>query len=168
MFPPIPAWDAVHPLVVHFPIALFFVAPLLLLVGLVLRREGRGFYVGALLLMMIGMIATWVAIETGEEAAELADRTPAVASAIERHEELAETTQVAFTTLTILFAAMLVVPVALKKPVKRTVSTVACVAFLVAYLVCTSFLARTAHAGGLLVHEHGVHAMLPLGIEDDD
>ena len=28
MFPPVPSWDAMHPMVVHFPIALLLVAPL--------------------------------------------------------------------------------------------------------------------------------------------
>ena len=32
-FPPIPSWDGLHPLIVHFPIALLLVAPLLVVLG---------------------------------------------------------------------------------------------------------------------------------------
>ena len=32
-FPTIPSWDALHPLVIHFPIALLLVVPFLIVVG---------------------------------------------------------------------------------------------------------------------------------------
>ena len=35
ILPPIPSWDGLHPLVVHFPIALLLAAPVLLLAGMV-------------------------------------------------------------------------------------------------------------------------------------
>ena len=37
--PPIPSWDGLHPLIIHFPIALLLVAPLLVLVGALLKPE---------------------------------------------------------------------------------------------------------------------------------
>ncbi len=33
-FPPFPSWDGLHPLIVHFPIALLLVAPLFVVLGL--------------------------------------------------------------------------------------------------------------------------------------
>jgi len=32
-FPPIPNWDALHPLIIHFPIALLLIAPIFVVVG---------------------------------------------------------------------------------------------------------------------------------------
>ena len=37
--PPIPSWDGLHPLIIHFPIALLLVAPLLVLIGALLKPE---------------------------------------------------------------------------------------------------------------------------------
>jgi len=175
MFPPLPDWDAIHPLVVHFPIALLLVAPLLIVIGLLFPKSGKCFHVAALVLMVLGVIAAWVAVNTGELAADLADRMPPVGPAIERHEELAETTATVFTVLTVVFAALVFGPSFLKNPLSRTVILPIFIVFLLVYLGCTSILAKTAHRGGLLVHEYGVHAMLPLPdeppaatTEDDD
>src|SRR5512140_602898 len=92
--PPLPTWDGLHPLVTHFPIALLLVAPLFLVLGLVRRSSGRPFLLAALLLMALGTIAIFVAVPTGEAAGRLAERTPLVSKALERHEELAETSRV--------------------------------------------------------------------------
>jgi uncharacterized membrane protein len=40
--PPLPTWQAIHPLIVHFPIALLLVAPLFIVIG-TLRKPDRGF-----------------------------------------------------------------------------------------------------------------------------
>src|SRR5512138_3423077 len=107
MFPPIPSWDSVHPLIVHFPIALLLVAPILVILGILLPRQSRGLFIAALVLMAIGTIATYFAVATGEAAGELAERTPGVAAVLENHEELADTTRVIFTALTVIFAVIL-------------------------------------------------------------
>ena len=159
--PPIPAWDALHPLVVHFPVALLLVAPILVLLGLVLEpKRGRGLLVAALVLMVLGTIAAWVAVGTGEAAGRLADRTPAVNAILEQHEELAETVRLVFTALTAVFAAVLFVPVALRRQLGRAASTSLLVVFLGFYAVGALLLANTAHNGGRLVHEQGVHALM--------
>jgi len=51
MFPPIPSWDAMHPLIVHFPIALLLVTPLLVIFGIVLPKQARGLFIAALVVM---------------------------------------------------------------------------------------------------------------------
>jgi len=159
--PPIPDWDALHPLIVHFPIALLLVAPLFVVIGLVLPRSGRGFLVAALVLMALGTVATWFAVATGEAAGELASRTPAIAATLEQHEELAETTRTVFTLLTLVFAALLLAPRFLRTTPGRTVTSVAGAVYLVGYLGGAALLASTAHQGGRLVHAHGVHAVMP-------
>ncbi len=160
--PPIPAWDALHPLVVHFPVALLLVAPVFILLGLVLDpKRGRGLLVGALVLMVLGTVASWVAVGTGEAAGRLAERTPTVNAILEQHEELAETVRLVFTALTAIFAAVLFVPTMLRRQLGRAASASLLVVYLAFYAVGALLLANTAHNGGRLVHEQGVHALMP-------
>jgi uncharacterized membrane protein len=158
-FPPIPSWDALHPLIIHFPIALLFIAPILVLLGIILPRQGRGLFIAAFVVMALGTIATYFAVATGEAAAELAERTPGIAAVLERHEEMAETTQAIFTALTVVFAGILFVPSLLKRNPGRKSVAVVNLAFLVFYAAGTIVLANVGHEGGRLVHEYGVHAM---------
>lgn len=163
-FPPIPTWDALHPLIVHFPIALLLVAPLFVLLGgiLELRAAGRGRpYLGAaLLLLALGTAATFVAIETGEAAGKLADRSDAVNAVLERHESLAETTRVVFSVLTVILAAILLVPRAFRRELPRAATAGLLAAFIVSYSAGAVLLANTAHNGGRLVHELGTRAAM--------
>ena len=159
--PPIPDWSALHPLVIHFPIALLLIAPLFIVVGALLKPEkGRSFLLAALALMVIGTCGTYFAVATGEAAGKLAERTPEINAVLEHHEELAERTRASFTVLTIIFAAILFVPKLLYRESNRTVSAILPLIFLVLYIVGALFLANTAHNGGRLVHEFGVRAIV--------
>ena len=158
-FPPIPSWDALHPLVIHFPIALLLVVPFLIVTG-ALRPPERGqtiLYV-ALALMIAGTLGTFLAVATGEAAGRIAERTPQIDVVLEHHEQLAEATRIAFSVLTVVFAAILLIPVILKKTLNGIVSTVLPLAFLVLYGGGILLLTNTAHNGGRLVHEFGVRA----------
>lgn len=162
-FPTIPPFDAVHPLVVHFPIALLLIAPLFIVIGVLLRRQagGRWFELAALLLMACGTAGTFLAVASGEAAGRLAERSAAVSSVLERHEELAETTRAVFALLTVAFAAILFGPRLLKREVAPAIRTVLTGVFLVFYAAGAVVLVNTAHNGGRLVHELGVTAALP-------
>jgi uncharacterized membrane protein len=149
-----------HPLIVHFPIALLLVAPLLIVLGLFLPTHNRGLFIGALVVMVLGTIGTYFAVATGQVAGELAERTPGVASVLERHEELAGTTRAIFTALAVVFAAILFVPSIFKKGLSRKTVTVVSLAFLLLYAGGAVLLANVAHQGGMLVHQYGVHAMM--------
>ena len=99
--PPIPSWDGLHPLIIHFPIALLLVAPLLVLVGAPLKPEkGRPVLYVALALMVAGTLSIFLAASTGEAAGKLAERTPQIDAVLERHEELADATRAVFSGLT--------------------------------------------------------------------
>lgn len=160
MFPPIPSWDAMHPLIIHFPIALLLVAPVLVLAGMLLPKQGRGLFIAAFVLMVIGTIATYVAVATGEAAGELAERAPGVAAVLEGHQELAETTRLIFTALTVLYAAVLFAPLLFKKRPGYRSSMVLSFAFLLLYSAGVLVLVNVAHQGGRLVHEFGVRAVV--------
>lgn len=160
-FPPLPAWDALHPLIIHFPIALLLIAPVFVLIGGILGlRRGRPYLIVALVLMALGTASTFVAVSTGEAAGELADRSPAVNAVLEHHEELAETTQAVFVVLTILLAAVLYGPRLLRRSLNLTIVRSLLAVFLVAYVAGAVLLTNTAHNGGRLVHELGVHALM--------
>ncbi|HLX74481.1 MAG TPA: DUF2231 domain-containing protein [Terriglobales bacterium] len=163
-FPPIPAWDAFHPLIVHFPIALLLVAPLFIVMGALLQPEkGRAYMFAALILMAVGTSAVFVALETGEAAAKLAERTPEINAVLEHHEQLAELTRVVFSALTVLLAAILLLPRLLRRSSGWLVGRALPLIFLVFYGAGTLLLVNTAHNGGRLVHEFGVHALVQPG-----
>jgi uncharacterized membrane protein len=110
--------------------------------------------------MLIGTIAAFIAVSTGESAGELAERVPNVEAVLENHEELAETTRNIFTALTVIFGAIIFVPMIFKKELGRKVMIPVGLAFLVFYGAGSVVLMNAAHEGGRLVHEYGVRAMM--------
>ena len=159
--PVIPPWEGLHPLIVHFPIALLLITPLLVIVGALLTPEkGRIVLYTALGLMLIGTLGTFLAAATGEAAGKLAERTPQVDAVLERHEELADATRAVFAGLTLIFAAIVFAPKVFRKLPGRLVTTALPLIFLLFYGAGMLLLANTAHNGGRLVHEFGVKAML--------
>jgi uncharacterized membrane protein len=163
-FPPIPAWDALHPLIVHFPVALLLVAPLFIMIGALLQPEkGRVYLFSALILMALGTSAVFMALETGEAAAKLTERTPEINTVLEHHEQLAETTRMAFSALTVIFAAIILLPGRLRRSPRWLAGRALLLLFLLAYGAGMLLVVNTAHNGGRLVHEFGVKAMVEPG-----
>jgi uncharacterized membrane protein len=160
IFPPIQPWDALHPLVIHFPIALLVVAPLFLLLGMFLKRNARAFALSALILILLGTVGTYFAVETGEAGARLVERTPEINAVLEEHQELAEQTRLIFSILTVVYAGLLFVPLLLKKELGFVWRLAAHGIFLLVYAGCLLSLADTAHLGGRLVHQLGVKALI--------
>lgn len=160
MLPGLPPASGLHPLVVHFPIALLLVAPLLVLLSIVLKKQRLGLAGAALVLMVLGTAAAFVAVSTGNLAGELAERTPQVSATLERHEALAETTRTVFALLTLMFVVMFGAPLARRREWSNGLYVALSVVFLVFYAGGTVTLVNTAHLGGQLVHRYGVHAML--------
>jgi uncharacterized membrane protein len=162
--PPVPPWDGLHPLVVHFPVALLLVAPLLVVLSLVVRRHATGISIAAFVLMLLGVAGAVVAVSTGEAAGELVERTDAISKTLERHAELAETARTVFAVLLLVYGIILCVPAAWRRVRKEDLPGGTVVAaklvFLAVYAACTLILANTAHLGGVLVHTHGVRAMM--------
>jgi uncharacterized membrane protein len=163
MLPPWPGWVGLHPQVIHFPIALLLVAPLFVLLAMLLPKRGDVFAASAMILLVLGTGAAFVAVETGEAAAEAETRSDAVNAAIESHADLAETARNVFAGLTVLFGAILVLPRFVKSFSTRRAMVVAQAVFLGLLLAGDLVLAQAAHRGGLLVHKFGVHAKLPPG-----
>ncbi|HOT01134.1 MAG TPA: hypothetical protein PLY66_09025 [Acidobacteriota bacterium] len=160
MLPPIPSWDTLHVLIVHLPIALLLVAPIFLVLAMAVSVHRRAFALSALILMVLGTAAAFVAVSTGQAAGELADKTEATMPVIEQHEEMGETTRNVFTALTVLYALILFGPAVLKKELGAKAFVLTSAVYLVLYLVGVWGLINTGHLGGRLVHEFGIRALM--------
>ena len=158
--PPLPPWTSLHPLIIHFPIGLLFVAPLFIVGALLWRRSREGWSLAALALMVLGTSSLFFAVATGEAAGQLVERTPQIAAVLEHHESLAETGRVVFSLLTLAFAALVLVPLIRRREPAAWVRRSLTVAFLLAYAVGLTYLTRVAHEGGRLVHAFGVHSIV--------
>ncbi len=160
MLPPWPGWDGLHPLVIHFPIALLMVAPLFVALALAWRRHSAAFSQAALVLLALGTISTYVAISTGQAAGELAEHTDAINAVILQHEELAETTSTTFSVITVLYALFTLLPALVERVRKPAYALVGNLVFLVVIGAATLLVVNTAHQGGRLVHQLGVRAIM--------
>lgn len=163
-FPPIPPWEGAHPVVVHFPLALLLVAPVLVVLSLLVPKLRQGIALSALAVMAMGAAGASLAVATGEATGEAVEHTAegkAAADLIERHSEAAETAQVLFIALTTAYGAMLIVPVVRKKEFPRRADLAVHGVFLVLYGGSCVLLGNVGHMGGRIVHENGVRA--PMG-----
>jgi uncharacterized membrane protein len=167
--PPLPAWDSLHPIIVHFPIALLLVAPLFVVASWIAgdRPVAKGLALAALGMMVVGTLAAVVAVSTGEAAEDFAKRVAGAKKALDRHEELAKATLAAFAGLTALYAAILAAPAMLKRTPGALLSAALHLLFLGAYAAGAALLSLAAHEGGLLVHRHGVKARVDATINAD-
>ncbi len=156
------AWNGLHPTIVHFPIALLAVAPILIVVGLLAKDEGA-FLASALMVMALGTAGAWLAVASGDAAGNLAERVPDARVVLERHGEMGATTRTIFTALTLAFAAYLVAPVAVNREPTRAMRLGMYGAFLAAYAGALLYLANTAREGGRVAHEGGIHAFVVPG-----
>jgi uncharacterized membrane protein YozB (DUF420 family) len=116
-----------------------------------------------LILMGLGTVSIFAAASSGEAAGELSENLPHVRAVLEQHEYLAKTTEIVFSALTLIFAAILFVPKLLRCQQSRAISSVLPLVFLVLYATGTISLVNTAHQGGRLVHELGVRAPMQPG-----
>ncbi len=159
-FPSFPGWDGIHPAMVHFPIALLLVTPVLLLVSLFSRQTWKTWAGAALVVMLLGTFAVWLAVASGHAAGQLVDKTQVLEREIGRHEALGVTTRNLFTILTGVFTVLMLLPVVLRRPLPLAARITLHAVFLVVYSGGTLVLANAASQGGRLVHALGVRAMV--------
>ncbi|MCU0286064.1 MAG: DUF2231 domain-containing protein [Acidobacteria bacterium] len=158
--PHIPQWDALHPLIVHFPVALLLTVPIFIVLGFVWKKHRQCFFMVSFIMLLFGVIGAVVAVSTGEAAGQLVERRPDLDPVLIRHSELAKISRIVFAILTVVYAGILFLPALLKKDIKPLLKWILISAFLAIYLVCTLILVNTAELGGRLVHQFGVHALL--------
>lgn len=163
--PPLPpTWDGFHPLFVHFPVALFVVAPLLVLLAAVTGKKAIMFC--ALLLLGVGVVTSFLATNTGEAAYDIMepdedlDPEGAAYDLAEEHMESSEFARNVFAGVTGVYAVLFVVGLVKPKTLhlKPRLITHAVVLLVLAW--GNMLLANAAHMGGELVHRYGVRAAL--------
>jgi uncharacterized membrane protein len=145
----VPAWAPnIHPVVVHFPIALLTTAAALDLAGWPLRRN-RWLRDTATLLYVIGTLAAGAAYLSGRAAAQ-SIWLPGMAHAI-----VADHWDWAYRVLWF-FGVVTVLRVVLLGWSRRAPSRTLIAAFVLAGLVGVGLLRATGDRGGALVYQHGV------------
>lgn len=151
--PPIPSWDSLHPLIIHFPIVLLLLAPIFVLVSALLPLpRGRPYMLVAISLLLGGTGSLFVAKLTGQAAAQSMQGSIEAKPALLLHQDLAAETLLVFVVLCVILLGMLVVARVLGEEESKLSSTYLPLAFLALYAVGVLLLVNTAHAGGQLTH----------------
>jgi len=146
------AFPSLHVMIIHFPIALLFVA-FFFDIGCIVFRKRVWLDRAAIVLYVMGTVAAGAAYLTGQRAvAALQDLSPAIESAIADHENLAVLTLI---TLSIVTLVRLSVSWLARYDRRIHLGFFRLVAIPVA-LAGLAVLALTADRGGNLVFGHGV------------
>ena len=145
----------IHPMIVHFPIALLIVGFLADAVGVILKKEffsKAGFYL--LILGTLGVVAAYI---SGNIAGDGITEAGSLKQALETHEDAA--------TLTLwLMVGTALIRIALQFT-KKYVGAFRWVALLL-FLVGVLSIARTGYYGGELVFKHAAGVQFNLGSFD--
>lgn len=151
-----PNWSDIHPAVIHFPIALLFIAPLFILLGEIFKKQD--FKITFLILLVLGTLSILVAAASGEAAGEtITVINDSLLETLDNHESAAELSRTIFIILSIIAIAWhflrsrtTIIPPYVKK--------IAVFLFVCLYGFGLMTLSTAAHHGGGLVHQHGVHS----------
>jgi uncharacterized membrane protein len=143
--------DPVHPAVVHFPIALALIAPLVAGAtawAIHTMRLRRAAWLGVVILQAALVASAWLAFETGEREEDRVERVVAERH-IDAHEQAAQRfLWLSGATLALAAAGMLAPPVG---GAARWLA-------LAASLAVVAAVAAAGHSGGELVYRHGAAA----------
>lgn len=154
-------WGGLHPLLVHFPIVLFFVAPFFAAAALIWSASAKTLNICALALMLTGVAAILAATSSGEMAAEhLASPPLEVIDTLDAHYRLAEQARLGFCILTAVFFLFVCLRTRLSARFGRRGEITAVALFLLIYASQLLLLFNAAHYGGKLVHQHGLRSSL--------
>jgi uncharacterized membrane protein len=164
--PSLSSWDALHPSLSHFPIALLLLVPFCLAAAIFVNKHRQTLLAVAFGLTLVGMAAAYFSASTGDAARDVAQeaarngapQTAEVKAAVQTHEDLASVVRAGSTVIAVLLAALLFGPQLLKRELKDNHFLAGLVVLLVLCLALDLVLLNTAHTGGLLVHKLGMHA----------
>lgn len=153
------SWDALHPMVVHFPIALLYIAPIFLVLAIIFAQRSMAWLWASAIIIVIGTAFAFIAVSTGEAAEEFAEGVVAAEAALEQHEEMAELVQVIFGILSVSILALATAFQFAPFLKDRTRLLQGALVFvLIGHLAGLGVLTEAAHQGGRLVHEFGIRA----------
>jgi uncharacterized membrane protein len=150
-----------HPLVVHFPIALLLFAAVFVVLAIIVPKRGWWFSVSALILLIGGTAGAFVAVSTGEAARDVVEEgEDEMFEVMQEHEDVVEQARNVFVALTIVYAGIVFLPVVARSLQSWKFAMPANLVFLAALMGANMLLASGAHLGGRLVHEFGVKSAL--------
>lgn len=159
MLPSLPPYEALHPLVVHIPIGVLFVAWMPMVIGLLDSKRRHTWWACGGGLLAVGTIACVLAAMTGESAAGIVGSpTQVISDAIEYHEERAERARNLFIAATLVYLAVWIAYAKVKNSLKGMVLIFGSALVVITYAAAMIELVNTGHSGGVLVHRHGVFA----------
>ena len=141
-----------HPMVVHFPIALLLVGFSTDLAGLIIKREFLS--QAAFYLLILGALGTIAALMSGEQAGDAITEQGLLKQAVEQHEEAAE---LAVWLVGITTAVRIILVV-----LKKYSGILKVMAFLL-FFASVIAIVRTGYYGGALVYEHAAGVQFNLG-----
>lgn len=149
-----PDFTTIHPMLVHFPIALLIVGFLFETVGFFVKKEffgTAGFY-----LLLLGATGVAAAFLTGQYAGDGITEVGSLKSALETHEEAAE--------LTLWLAGIAVVARIAVLAFKKYSGVYRAAAY-VLFLLAVLSVGRTGFYGGELVYKHAAGVQLNFSLE---
>ena len=159
--PPQPPWEGLHPLVIHFPIALLFITPVFVLLAAFLGRNGRWFGLTTLILLVMGTVSGAVAVSSGNAAFHVLENVDDGGWEVaEEHQQAAQEVQIMFIGLTLLYALLFAIPLVISKWNVWKYWLLTNLVFLALLMVVNLQLAHAAHLGGRLVHQYGARAIM--------
>lgn len=160
--PPQPPWEGMHPLVVHFPIALLLFAAVFIVLAMIVPKRGWWFSVSALILLIGGTAGAFVAVSTGIAARDVVEdaEDDAMWDVMQEHEDMMEQARNVFVALTVIYAGIVILPLLAKSLQSLKFAFPVNLVFLAALMGANLYLASGAHLGGRLVHQYGVRSAL--------
>src|SRR5688572_28858892 len=136
-----------HPQIVHFVIALLVVGVIFRVISLTGRFKFTDH--AATTLILIGTVAGWLAVTSGDQAHGPAERIPGARDAVENHEQWGERTRNLFILISLLEIATL----ALRGSGRKRAASGTAIASAVIGLGGLFFLYDTGEHGGQIVYE---------------
>lgn len=154
--------EVIHPLFVHFPIALLLIGSLVL----VARRANlfpahtQKLHFTALLMLTIGTLGAWAAVITGQMAYKVVGRTLCDPTVVHSHETFAKLTAILFTAITIIEFANSKYKKGyfIKNRSLRKGLGILCIVMALSGVVTISY---TGHLGGKLVYQQAAAVHVP-------
>lgn len=144
-----------HPLSVHFPIALLTFATLFFIISLFLKgSKANSFTFMAKVLLLIGVVAAWVSIYTGNKADGAVSRTICDPIVLKDHEISAYTSTIIF-SIAAFFLLLTDIPF-VKKGVRLLQVLV-----LAGLLAGSGYLIYAGHLGATVVYQQGAGVYKP-------
>lgn len=157
--PALPPFEGFHPFIVHFTVGILLTAWVPMVLGLVDRKRRMAWFRAGLMMIVMGTLSTFAAVFTGEAAEGVVDHSSElIERAIHEHEELAELSRLLFVGVTAIYFTGMVMYCKVAGPKKKKVGLLGAVLVGISYSLGALALSNAGHQGGLLVHEHGLHA----------